>query len=610
MAISPVETEQRSVDSSFLDKTRARLALGQEPTAVEILRAMSILYQNNPTTKVPLLGMLSLDGKTYSLKDHFPFEPLFRIQRPKRLVLKCGRQVAKSTSISADGVISAACAPVNNPLRILYVTPRYEQVRRLSVNSVRPFINHSMIKPLLVDESCVQQVLQRSFLNGSSLFFSFAFLDCDRIRGLAGIHWINYDEVQHLDYDFIPIIHQTTAATKMGMSIYSGTPLTLENGLETLWQQSSKAEWVIPCRCCGRWNMPSIHCELVKMIGLRTIVCAFCDKPINPRDKDAHWYHTDKHNPNFHGYHVPQTIMPMHYDDPEKWLELLGARDGTLPGSSKQKFYNEVLGESAEMGIRLVTKQDIIDASVLGPNDFKKCIDKFRRCKVRVLAVDWGGGGIDEISYTTAALVGLNASTGKIECHYCLRFHAGHNHDQEAKELLNLFREGACHWFAHDFGGAGSVRETLMIQAGLPLKNILGFSYVKASTNRNMVVYHPPAIGEIRGYHSLDKSRSLVLQAVCVKGKMISLPEYESSKNITHDMLALMEDKHEMPGGSDIYLIRRQPKMSDDFAHSLNFGSIAIWHTEQRYPDLSAIQGYKLSQAQLDIAAPQNPTWR
>ncbi len=149
-----------------------------------------------------------------------------------------------------------------------------------------------------------------------------------------------------------------------------------------------------------------------------------------------------------------------------------------------------------------------------------------------------------------------------------------------------------------------------MIQAGLQLKNILGFSYVKASTHRNIVVYHPPAEGEIRGYHSLDKSRSLVLQAVCVKSGTVLLPEYATSKNVTHDLLALMEDKHEMPGGSDIYLIRRQPKMSDDFAHALNFGCIAIWHTEQRYPNLAAIQGMRMTPEQLEVASPQNPTWR
>lgn len=588
-------------DAVNVDQVRGKIALGQNVEASEVLQTMVALYKRNPSTRVPMLGMLTLDGKPYSLKDHFPFEPLFKVKRPRRLVLKCARQVAKSTSTSADGVLSCASNP---HLKMMFVTPRYEQIRRLSSNYVRRFINESMIKPLLVNESCTQHVLQRSFSNGSVMYFSFAFLDCDRIRGIA-VDWINYDEFQDMDYDFLPIIRECMSASRVGpVEVFSGTPKTLDNGMEQVWKDSSKAEWVVPCHACGHWNMACGQADLLKMIGRKTVVCARCDKPINPRE--GHWYHTDgKEHPNFHGYHVPQVIMPMHYEEPEKWGELIDKRDGK-GGCSKQKFMNEVLGESADFGIKLITLTDIRKASVLGENEYKVAIQKFMSCKVRVLGVDWGGGGQDEISYTTAALVGLNPITGNCECHYALRFHAGHTHDEEAKQLLKFFTETGCLFFAHDYGGSGSIRETLMIQAGLPIDRIMGFSYVH-STARDLVVYHPPARGEMRGYWALDKARSLVLQAICVKNLAVLLPEFESSKNVTQDLLALMEDKRELPAGADIYLIRRVPKQSDDFAHSLNFGCIAIWHTEQRYPDLSAIQGIKLSEAQLALASPPNP---
>jgi hypothetical protein len=272
-------------------------------------------------------------------------------------------------------------------------------------------------------------------------------------------------------------------------------------------------------------------------------------------------------------------------------------------GYDKQKFHNEVLGESADMGIKLITITDIKNASVLGPNVFEKAVDNIRRCKVVALGVDWGGGGVDEVSYTTLAIVGLNPITGNCECHYCQRFNLGMTHDQEAKALLDFFRECGCQFFAHDYGGSGSVRETLMIQAGLPLNRIMGFTYVRAAA-RDIVVYVPPARGEIRGYHSLDKARSLVLQAVCLKSKLILLPQFDTAKDVTCDLLALMEDKHNTPAGSDVYLIRRQPKLPDDFAHALNYACMAIWHTEGRYPDLSMVQDIKLTEAQLNFASP------
>jgi hypothetical protein len=144
-----------------------------------------------------------------------------------------------------------------------------------------------------------------------------------------------------------------------------------------------------------------------------------------------------------------------------------------------------------------------------------------------------------------------------------------------------------------------------MIQAGLPPDRIIGFEYVRAHA-RDIVYYKKPFQGEMRGRWMLDKARSLVLQAVCIKSGIILLPEYDSSKLVTHDLLALMEDKHEMPKGADMYLITRVPKQSDDFAHALNYGCMAIWHATQNYPDLSSVQGIKMSEEQLNLANPPN----
>ena len=593
------ESTQLQTESDYRREATRQNSVGggRYVPSLETVTAFCEHVTKGATSLVPALGLLSLKGKPYTLNDHFPMEPLFKIKMPRKIIVKCGRQISKSMSLSSSGILRCASFPY---LQMLYVTPRYEQVRRLSTNYVRPLINQSCIKEALVDETCVQAVLQRSFSNDAAMYFSFAFLDVDRIRGLS-VDWVNLDEVQDLDYDFVPIIHECMSASQIGMAFYSGTPKTLDNGIEALWSESSKAEWVTKCEACNHWNMACIQQDLLKMIGQETVVCARCSRPINPRV--GHWHHTaGRDHPQFHGYHIPQIIMPMHYANPMKWRELLSKRDGK-GGYSNQKFLNEVLGESADVGVKLITITDIKNASVLGPNDYAQAVNRLLACKVRVLGVDWGGGGIDETSFTTAALVGLNAQTGKVECHYCIRFHSAFTHDEEARQLLKIFREAQCHFFAHDYGGAGSVRETLMIQAGLPIQRIMNFSYVRATAS-HMIRYVDAVRGELRGFWSLDKARSLVLQATCLKAGQILLPEYESSMDVTSDLLALMEDKHEMPAGSDIYLIRRQPKMSDDFAHALNYGCLAIWHTEQNWPDLSAIQGIKLSSQQTVFAAP------
>lgn len=586
----------KSVLYKNITQLKSTVDAGLPVDALNALKTFVDFYKTNPGTLVPLLGLLNLKGRPYSLVDHFAMEPLFKMRLPRRMVFKCARQISKTTSVAASGILRAACQA---HLSTLVITPRFEQLRRISSNYFSPFMTDSPIVNILTDEKCTKQVLQRTFSNGSSIIFSFAFLDCDRVRGLS-VDWIDYDEVQDLDYEFLPIIHECMSASKLRMSMYSGTPKTLDNTVQALWEESSQAEWIIPCTACGKWNMTTVHEDLLKMIGRTTLVCAKCQKPVNARV--GRWYHTAKDNMSkFQGYHIPQPIMPMHYEDKEKWGELLDKRDGKN-NYNQSRFYNEVLGESCDFGNKLITITDIKKASTLGVNDLATAIDAFRRCSVRALGVDWGGGGIEGVSSTVASLVGLK-SDGRIGCFYCTRFHAGFTHDDEANALLRLFKEGCCHYFAHDYGGSGSVRETLMIQAGLPIDRIMNFVYVRA-TARNMVHWHPPHPNEMRGYFALDKARSLVLQATCLKGSVILLPEYESSKNVTHDLLALLEDKHEMPGGADIYLVRKQPKLQDDFAHSLNYGAVAIWDRTGRYPDLSSIQGIKLSAQQLSLASP------
>src|SRR4051794_30920230 len=57
-------------------------------------------------TLEPLLpALFALRGKPLTLRDHFPFAPMFQTQLPRRLILKCGRQVSKSSSLAVSGLL-------------------------------------------------------------------------------------------------------------------------------------------------------------------------------------------------------------------------------------------------------------------------------------------------------------------------------------------------------------------------------------------------------------------------------------------------------------------------------------------------------------------------
>ncbi len=574
-------------------------------TFVERLSAFRELIKDGKLqTAVPLLPLLfNLSGKPYSLAKHFPFESFFRMRLPTNLVLKAARQTSKSTSLAAKLILLASCIPYFN---ILTVTPLFEQVRRFSSNYVGPFINQSPVKSLWINTTTVNSVLQRSFKNYSQLFFSFALLDADRIRGINS-SLVNIDEVQDMDHDHIPIIRETMSGSEnWGVMQFTGTPKTLDNTLEGLWIRSSQAEWIIKCNGCNHYNVPCMEHDIDKMIGpwkkttceaSPATICAKCSRVIFPRE--GRWVHRfPEKRWEFSGYHVPQIIMPMHYAKPDKWAVLLGKRQG-LGNTTTSMFYNEVLAESYDTGMKLVTKTELEQAACLHENVESVALENCGNYDYKILAVDWGGGGEKEVSFTTLAVMGIRGD-GKIETIFGKRLLTPHDHIAEANECLRVYTTFGCMTIAHDYTGAGSIRETLLVHKGLPLDNILPIAYVRTAS-QDIMNYVPSTEQHSRAYWRVDKARSLQLTCHAIKLGFIKFFKYDytpDNPGLLHDFLALIENKVSTNAAGDIYTIQRNPMFSDDFAQAVNIGACCLWHMSGRWPRLAEMSGLAISNAQ------------
>ena len=162
--------------------------------------------------------------------------------------------VHNSTTLAAQGVIQSSSTSY---FKSLFVTPLFEQCRRFSSNYVRPFVLESQIKSAIVDRHCEQSVLQRSFRNKSIMYFSYCLKDADRIRGISADR-VTIDECQDIDWDLLPVVLETMSASKWAVMQAAGTPKTLDNTIEYLWNQSSQAEWVTRCTACNYWNIAAM----------------------------------------------------------------------------------------------------------------------------------------------------------------------------------------------------------------------------------------------------------------------------------------------------------------------------------------------------------------
>jgi intein/homing endonuclease len=486
----------------------------------------------------------------------------------------------------------------------LFICPRFEQIKRLSNNIMLPLIRDARWRDVLLNQQESQQnILQRSFRSHSVQFFSFAFLDAERIRNISADK-IVLDEVQDLLWDLLPIIAETMSGSKKyGLYHYTGTPKTFENTIEKLWRESSMSEWTTRCTC-GKWNIACLSQDLLKMIGKETCICAKCGKPLDCQQ--GQWLHKYPERVwEFEGRHISQITHPLHYKIPAKWHELTRK----MKDYGQSRFYNECLGESWDASSHLLTLDQLRKASKKEyVNEIKTALRYRSPMELVFFGIDWGGGGAEGKSFTTIAVVGQYRGNDELHCIFGIKIDNKFSPEDEASIIIDYIKMFTPDVIAHDYTGAGMLRETIMIHAGVPADKFAPFSYC-TSPNKNIVSYNPPEGGSRRSY-SLDKARSLVVLCAMIRAKKVWLPEWESSKALTCSFSNLIEVRMARPRGSDMVLIDKVPGTEDDFCHSLNVACTGLWYSQQRYPNLAEATKIKLTREDVENLSPRKPNWQ
>lgn len=400
---------------------------------------------------------------------------------------------------------------------------------------------------------------------------------------------------QMMDWDLMPIIFETLSASRWFLKFYSGTPSTFDNTLERLWKQSSRAEWVIPCRSCRHNNYATIEDGVLDMIQNEGLCCVKCRAILNPGDDSCHWVHrVPEKFRHFQGYHVPQVILPMHYANPAKWADLL-RKFREYP---KFRFVNEVLGESYDIGSRPITLTDIKNASDLWPNTIHEARGHTGYYVQRILSVDWGGGGQSDISTTAIAIMGIKANK-QIDVLYMERLERGLPQETEVQRVLELYKIFKCRKLVHDLAGARG-QDVLLIHAGLPKTDIIPMWYVGGMTNT--ISMHKDAPHRSDVYYSLNKPTSIRLTCAAIRQRHIHFPSFDTSEPFTHDFLTFTEERRE--GINDKFVIVPEGNEPDDFLDAVTYGAMALWFMTRSFPDFAA--GYGLSYSTKDISILQS----
>ena len=534
----------------------------------------------------PFVPFLSVKrGEPLSFKYHFPMIPFFKAKRPRRTVYCCGRQIGKSVSMGASGLLRSRM--IGN-YDILGIQPRFEQIKRFSREYVEPMLTASPISPWLMDKKREQSIMKRPIGGGGTIHYAYAFLSPDSTRGFA-VQELQLDEVQDIANDFIPIIEEVLSAqTEFGMRVYSGTPKTIENTLNVQFMRSSQGQPHIKCEHCNYENIANKDNHIYAMIGKKTCICARCGRPLNLL-KMVYIHHNPSVRNIYEGYHIPQIVHPLHAWFPEKWSELVEK----METYSEATFENEILGEASEHNNTPLSEAQLRDAC--NPevhNDLKSAVAMCKKANMSVLGVDWSGFGREGDSTTVVVVAITLPGSDVVQIVYVERLSLGADAIAEAAHIRSIFNNTGCQFFSHDFSGAGTIREALISQMGINKKKFIPFDIVHAPVRKKIISFYKPSDGG-RSCYSIDKTRSLMVLYQMIKQGKVAFPKWEESKSVISDLLNIMQETRTNPRGGDFIIMDKIPDKPDDCAHAVNFACSTIWHSAGKYPEIAPNLGDK-----------------
>ena len=560
---------------------------------IEQYRSMSA--NGGVSTIEPLLSLFQFNGKPLSLAGREPMLPIFKTNRPKRTTLQAGRQVSKTMSLGSLSVCSSAFGG----MQVAIFEPRFTQKRAINTQVLSPLIRDCLVSDKIIRPSNIDTLDVKKFLSGGNLFVINAFKSADPARGLAGISLVGIDEIQDILNINIPVFEAVAdAQTETGFRIYSGTAKTLDGSLAIKFEQSSQGHWCVKCEC-GKYIIFAPEEQLFSTISPKGCLCPFCSRKIHS-ETGGFIFKFPSRCSTHAGYHFPQTIFPFHHTE-LAWKEII-YKQNNIP---KTQFFNEVLGISDSDSVRLLTKADLLNArnNIRTKEQAKSLIYQY---DMRILGVDWGGGGGKD-SATGICVLGKNFAVNHFETLYMNRLPTGMTPEQEAAFVDRIASEFEVHLIAHDYTGAGFMREAFFLNVFPHWKDrIFPVSYSYKPTSDLVSVSGTGS----RTSYVIDKTKSLLLTIGCIKHAVLTVPWFDplDAKAPQLDFLAIIEHEqktsddsasgNEVLRGSSVYLLDKVSGVRDDAAQATNIAFIAMCHTLGVYPVIHYDSKFDISEEQ------------
>lgn len=482
--------------------------------------------------------------KPFSLKGYEYLIPLYQDRvRGRRIVLKTGRQVAKSVTLCNLSLID--CFQFPN-FTSLYITFTQKQMLVFARQKIDPLLAESkkIAEYYLTGPYIRDTITDKRFSNGSSLILRHAYISADSIRGISADRAV-VDEAQLMLTDNVPIIEECVSHSTYKWITYCGTPASEDSSLEDLWDNSTQNEWMLVCPHCNFDNYQDMG--IISEAGL---VCKNCGKVMDRDKLKGRWVSFHPECP-VSGYRFTQLVVP--------WLthEEIMYKLRTYPTI---QFYNEVLALPHSVSELAINKEELFRNFSKRENTFEYA-RKFRNCNL-VAGVDWG-----YINSFTALAVGYHEN-GVTRIVYVKKF-VGAEADplRQLDMITEICANLGVKFVLADFG-MGVTNNPLLAQKlahhGIHVHPIL------YSSQREMFSWE-----ENSQRYQANRTMSLgrLFSDLKIYNK-VELPNLREFPDLYKDILNVRIQKR-LLSGSDIMFYDHRKDEPDDVAHAINYCHLA-----------------------------------
>lgn len=316
------------------------------------------------------------------IRGHRPWQvQIINDDHPDKVVQK-----SRQLGLSEMGVLeNLHFVDYHNNTKSMFTFPRNRQMTDFVKTRMNPVLESNEYFKSIIDP--MMNSLEVKRIRDSFMMFRSAWGGA--LGEGADIDFLAFDEYDRMSDGVELAFQESMKSSAYGWLRRWSTPTIPGRGVNLQFQKSDQHYYMHKCEACNHWQVLSMEDNIMQYkkdgINLMTdeiedgtfgFVCAKCSKPLD-RWYNGQWVAKYPDRKGIRGYHISQLNAV--------WISADDIKRRELRYSSKQLFYNYVIGEPFASEGLIITEDD-----VLASQRFEKRVHSRKDYQKVVVGIDWG----------------------------------------------------------------------------------------------------------------------------------------------------------------------------------------------------------------------------